>query len=172
MRVEDFEGRVPTLAPERYFEGRVRAWGIFEDRFGTLRRQFTVIIDGTWDGQTLVLTEDFSYDDGKTERRVWSVSRIDAHTYEATADSIVGKATGHCAGNAIHWTYTMALPLRRRELKVRFSDWMFQQDRDVVINRATVSKFGVRIGSTTIFFLRDKAPETVSSGLDAAADCT
>lgn len=157
MRVKDFQDREPSFAPEVYFDGRVQAWGIFEDRFGGLRRQFTVTIDGTWDGRTLTLTEDFSYDSGEAERRVWTVKRLDPHTYEATADNIVGKALGRCYGNAIQWIYTFALKVGRRDVQVRFNDWMVQQDQDVVINRATITKFGVEIGSTTIFFQRTKA---------------
>jgi hypothetical protein len=154
MRVEEFEGREPRFVPEVYFDGKVRAWGIFEDRFGRLRRQFTVGIDGAWDGQALTLTEDFQYDDGKDEQRVWVITKTDTHTYKATADSIVGTAFGRSCGNAIKWHYMFALTVGGRERHVRFDDWMFQQDDDVVINRAKISKWGVEIGSTTIFFQR------------------
>ena len=155
MRVEDFDGRTPRLAPETFFDGQVRAWGLFEDRFGRLRRQFTVDIEGEWDGEILTLTEDFVYDDGEQERRVWRVTRIDENTYEGTADDIVGKASGRCFGNAIKWTYIFALKVSGRELQVKFDDWMFQQNRDVVINRALVTKWGFEVGSVSIFFLRN-----------------
>ena len=56
MDIDKFEATSPRLVMEEYFEGKTRAWGIFEDRFGTLRRQFTVDIDGHWDGRTLTLT--------------------------------------------------------------------------------------------------------------------
>lgn len=154
MRVEQFEGNAPRFAPEIYFNGRVRAWGIFEDRFGKLRRQFAVTINGEWDGRTLTLTEDFAYADGEIERRVWTINRIDPHTYSATADSIVGTASGKTFGNVIEWRYVFALTVGRRQWHVQFDDWMFQQDDDVVINRARVSKWGFEIGSTTIFFQR------------------
>ena len=57
MDIKKFEAATPQLVLEEYFAGKTRAWGIFEDRFGTLRRQFTVDIDGRWDGRTLVLDE-------------------------------------------------------------------------------------------------------------------
>jgi hypothetical protein len=50
MKPEDTPVREPRFRIEEYFPGRTRAWGIFQDRFGRLRRQFTVDIDGTWDG--------------------------------------------------------------------------------------------------------------------------
>ncbi|MEM6492646.1 MAG: DUF3833 family protein, partial [Pseudomonadota bacterium] len=56
MKLSDFDGTTPELRLEEYFAGESRAWGVFEDRFGTLKRQFTVDIVGEWDGEQLVLT--------------------------------------------------------------------------------------------------------------------
>ena len=64
MKPTDFKESTPALVIEDYFAGETRAWGLFEDRFGTLRRQFTVDITGTWDGDQLVLDERFRYSDG------------------------------------------------------------------------------------------------------------
>ena len=71
----------PDLILEQYFLGKTFASGIFEDRFGNVRRQFTVDIDGTWDGKTLTLTEDFIFGDGETETRVWSIEKIAPASY-------------------------------------------------------------------------------------------
>ena len=64
MKPEDFAGKEPKLVLEDYFLGQTKAWGIFEDRFGRLRRSFVVDITGTWDEekQLLTLKEDFVYD--------------------------------------------------------------------------------------------------------------
>ena len=50
-----------------YFSGQSRAWGLFEDRFGKVRRQFSVDIEGRVSGDTLTLEEDFVYDDGELD---------------------------------------------------------------------------------------------------------
>ena len=47
MQLEDFSSQQPELRLEEYFVGETRAWGIFEDRFGNLKRSFTVDITGT-----------------------------------------------------------------------------------------------------------------------------
>ena len=65
MTSDDFTNKTPTFVLEEYFHGKTRAWGLFEDRFGTVRRQFVVNINGDWDGTTLTLDEDFLFDDGK-----------------------------------------------------------------------------------------------------------
>ena len=57
MNPRDFSDSSQRLDLFDYFEGHTLAWGLFEDRFGKLRRQFRVDITGTVDGDTLVLEE-------------------------------------------------------------------------------------------------------------------
>ena len=65
---------------------------MFEDRFGNLQREFTVELQGDWDGNTLILTEDFEYADGETERRIWRITKTGDGLYEGRADDVVGVA--------------------------------------------------------------------------------
>ena len=52
--------------------------------------------------------------------------------------------------------------MKGTKLKVHFNDWIYQQDENVAINRAYVSKFGIDIGSVTLVFLRGQTAKTVS----------
>jgi hypothetical protein len=154
MKIEDFEGKEPRLRLEEFFAGQSRAWGTFEDRFGNLRREFTVDITGTWDGKTLVLEEDFVFADGETDRRVWTITKVDEHTYEGRADDVHGVARGKSYGNALTWTYDVDLKTKDGSLRVTFEDWMWRLDRDVLLNKAEVRKWGFKVGEATIFFHR------------------
>jgi len=171
MKPEDFEGREPRFVLEEYFAGNTRAWGIFQDRFGTVRRQFTVDIEGTWDGRTLTLVEDFVYDDGQTERRTWVIEKIDEHTYEGRSeDGVIGTALMKSYGNAVNFAYDFDLKMQNRTLRVRFEDWMFLQDDGVMINRAAVSKFGIGLGSATIAFRRQPdAAQGADAGIEGSS---
>lgn len=152
MQPQDFAGAEPRLVLEDYFRGKTRAWGLFEDRFGNLRRQFVVDIDGTWDGATLTLDEHFVYADGETDRRVWRITKLDDHTYEGRADDVVGVATGEAYGNALNWRYDLDLKVGERTWRVHFDDWMFLQPNGILMNRARVSKFGLTIGTVILAF--------------------
>lgn len=154
MDIEDFEGTTPELKLEEYFLGKTKAWGIFEDRFGNLRREFTVDIEGTWDGETLTLVEDFLYSDGETDQRIWRITKTAENTYVGEADDIIGKAQGRAVGKALNWNYDFMLKMKDGELKVRFDDWFYLQSKDVLINKADVTKFGIQLGRATIFFQR------------------
>jgi hypothetical protein len=155
MRPEQFAATQPELALEDYFLGEVKAWGIFEDRFGNLRRQFTVDIAGRMEGDELVLTEDFQYADGETDQRIWRIRRTGEHRYEGTAGDVEGKAQGEAYGRALNWEYTLLLPIEGRTWRVRMNDWMFLQPGGVLINRATMTKMGLRLGEVTVFFKRE-----------------
>ncbi len=157
MNPEDFADIEPKLALEEYFDGETRAWGIFEDRFGNLRRQFTVDITGTWDGEELVLDERFHYRDGEKDRRVWRIVRLDENTYEGRADDVIGVAEGTAFGNAVNWRYDVDLKVGDGSWRVRFDDWMFLQPDGVLINRARVKRWGFEIGAVTLMFMKPNA---------------
>lgn len=159
MKPTDFKNSEPRLVLEKYFAGKTRAWGLFEDRFGKVRRQFTVEITGSWDGETLELDERFAYNDGETDRRVWRIRKTGDHHYEGRADDVIGVATGEAYGSALNWRYDMDLKVGDGSLRVHFNDWMFLQPSNVLINRARVSKFGIDIGEVTLVFLKPQANE-------------
>lgn len=171
MKIEDFKDGTPRFELERYFAGKTKAWGIFHDRFGRVKRQFTVDILGEVDGDTLTLTEDFTYVDGESERRVWTVRRTGPNSYEGTADGVIGVAKGRIAGNAFHWVYDFNLPVGGGTWKVTFDDWMFlQPGGDVVLNRADVSKWGLTLGTATISFAKQPDHSTAANGNVAAGN--
>ena len=67
---------------------------------------------------------------------------------------VVGKATGISSGNALNWKYKLNLKVKDSTILVDFDDWMFLQDKGILINRAEVKKWGLNIGVVTITFLK------------------
>ncbi|EXJ13064.1 hypothetical protein D791_00412 [Nitrincola nitratireducens] len=154
MNIEHFDKREPKLVLEDFFEGKVYAWGIFEDRFGKLRREFIVEIDGTMENGKLVLDELFLYSDGELDRRIWTITPQGNGQYSGTADDIIGQASGQIKGNTLHWVYSMNLKVGDDSWKVNFDDWMYLQPGGVLINRATIRKWGFELGTVTLSFSR------------------
>ena len=163
--MKEFQNNTPKLDLFNFFEGKTIAYGIFEDRFGNLKRQFRVNIDGKINNQTLTLDEDFLYDDGEQAKRIWKIEKkIDNTqkvTYEGKADDIEGKASGSISGNALNWSYDIYLNIKGSDIKVHFNDWIYKQSEDLAINRAYVSKFGINIGSVTLVFLRGNTAKNI-----------
>ena len=150
----DYAAEKPVLELRRYFDGPMTAHGIFTDRSGKVVRRFTVAMTGTWSGNTGTLDERFTYSDGKTERRVWRLTDNGGGAYTGRADDVVGEAAGSAAGNALNWRYTLRLPVDGTTYDVQFDDWMYLMDERVMLNKATMSKFGIRLGEVTLSFYK------------------
>jgi len=148
----DYAAERPVLDLKTYFNGPLVAHGIFTDRSGKVARRFTVQMTGTWQGNEGTLDERFTYSDGKTERRVWRLTDLGNGRWKGRADDVVGEATGQAAGNALNWAYTLRLPVDGTVYEVQFDDWMFLVDEKVMLNRAVMSKFGIRLGEVTLSF--------------------
>jgi len=154
MKPQDFMESQPKLTLFDYFNGKTSAWGIFEDRFGNVRRQFQVDIEGRVSGNELTLDERFQYNDGEKDQRIWRIRKTGDQTFEGEADDVIGTAKGEVQGNALNWTYDLNLKVGDSSYKVHFDDWMFLQSGGVMINRARLSKWGIDIGEVTLFFMK------------------
>lgn len=152
----------PTLSTkklnlEEFFDGDLIAYGQFQDIFGTVRRSFVVTIDGDWDGERLRLVEDFVYEDGSTEQRIWTLTKTGPDSWVGTAPGVIGQATGQEQDNRFNWVYTIDLPIpsangETETMRVSFDDWMWLLSEDRLLNLAYVKRYGFDIGVVTISF--------------------
>ena len=143
---------IPSFVPERYFARRLDAYGVFVDRFGTIRRQFEVAVTGQQTDTGFILDESFRYDDGEIEARRWAVTALGEGRYEGRSADVVGIARGLCAANMLRWRYTFRLAMYGGKVTVAFDDVMVLQAGDILVNRATVSKAGFRLGEVLLSF--------------------
>ena len=171
---QDYAAQTPVLNLRQYFDGELLAHGLFSDRPGKVQRRFSVAMsppgrpkgeslnakhEGTpvtarWVGAAGTLTERFTYSDGQTETRIWHLVDHGQGRYSGRADDVVGEALGQAAGNALNWRYTLRLPLGGSVVEVDFDDWMVLMNERVLLNKAELRKFGIRLGEVTIAFQR------------------
>lgn len=151
-KASDYAQEKPVLDLSRYFNGRVQAHGMFQDRFGKVVKRFTVEVEGQWTGNQGVLDEQFSYSDGSKDSRVWRLTQHPDGRVTGTAADVVGEAVGQMAGNSFHWQYTLRQPIGDSVYEVQMDDWMIMVDDRVVLNRTSMSKLGVRLGDVTLSF--------------------
>ena len=156
MKPEDFKNKEPRLIIENYLSGNVKAWGVLQNRSGKVTRQFSADLNGQWDGKKLILDEKFNWDDGEIQTRQWQITKIDDNNYEGTAGDVVGKAKGYSYGPAFKFEYVLLVPVKGKEMKITFDDWIFKQDDRVAINRATMTKFGIKVAELTVVFVKDQ----------------
>ncbi|MGC4367384.1 DUF3833 domain-containing protein [Hydrogenophaga sp. R2] len=156
-QIGQYAAEKPVLDLRQYFNGTLDAYGIFTDRSGAVVKRFTVVMRCTWNGDEGVLDEDFIYSDGTTQKRIWRLKHLGNGRYVGRADDVVGEAIGETKGNAFRWGYTLALPVDGKVWEVQFDDWMYLMDDRVMLNKAEMSKFGIRLGEVTLSFVK-RAP--------------
>jgi hypothetical protein len=147
----------PALDLKQYFNGTLVGHGLFMDRSGQVQRRFVVTIRASWAGDTGTLDEDFVWSDGEKERRVWTLQPVAGQPgrWRGTAADVKGEAAGVVAGNALNWTYTFMLKTKEgKRYDIDFDDWMFLIDDKVMLNRATMTFWGFRVGEVFISFNR------------------
>lgn len=160
---QDYEGETPVLDMKTYFNGELEAWGLFQDYTGKVVKRFHVAMTGEWEENQGVLDEHFTYADGTKQRRTWKLNRIDANNYTGTADDVIGEAKGVAYGHALRWQYVLALEVDDDVYHVHFDDWMYLIDKNTMINRSVMSKFGVNLGEVILVFRKNSATSNIES---------
>ena len=155
MKPEDFKDQKPRLIIEEFLKGNVKAYGILQNRSGKVTRQFSANLNGKWDGSQLILDEKFNWSAGEVQTRQWKIIKKNNNYYEGTAAVVIGTAKGYSYGPAFKFEYVLLVPVKGREVKITFDDWIFKQDDRVAINRAKMTKFGFKVAELTVVFFKD-----------------
>jgi hypothetical protein len=154
VSVLDYAGNTPRFEPERFFDGKLRASGVLKDRSGTVIRRFTADITAYWKDGVGTLEEDFLFDDGEVDRRVWTLSPNGSGGYDATAGDVVGVGVARAAGNAMFLKYVLRVPYGDGSIDLSIDDRMYLVTPDLLINESVMRKFGFRVGEILLTIQR------------------
>lgn len=151
------EASADAFVLEEDLLGRTIARGEFRAING-VRRGFTATLNGTWDGETMTLVEDFIYDDGERDRKTWVLRRVAPGRYVGTREDVVGEAVGFQDGNAFRLEYDVRLPSEdgRPGRRVRFRDVIVNREDGTILNRATVGLWGLRVARVELTMEREE----------------
>jgi hypothetical protein len=156
MPTSAFKDTRPAIDPIRFFTGHVRSWGVLEDRSGQPTDIVTTDCTGTPDGHDgLDMTQTLQIGTDKPTKRQWHMRRTGPATFEATANDMVGTATGEAAGRAFHWQWTLALSPGNSLKNVTMDQWWYLQSDGSLINRTTIRKLGIIAAEVTEHFVPD-----------------
>ena len=167
VEVSDYSDLKPDLVLNDFFNGSLSAHGVVKDRSGRVIRIFNASIDASWDAGTGTLDEDFIFNDGEKQRRVWKLEPQDDGSYLGTAGDVEGEGLLTQAGNSVFLDYVLQIPYGEGTVDVRVDDRMYLVSPGVLINESQMTKFGVRVGSILLVILRQDSPMT--SGIESGA---
>jgi hypothetical protein len=145
----------PPFTLERFFAGRTVGTGGFTAPIAGINRPFKVTTQGTWDGRVLTLVEDFAYADGERDRKTWRFTKLAPGLYEGTREDVIGKASVRQVGQRVELLYSADIPNKDGStIRLDFADTLAPAGPGRVINRATVSRFGVPFGTVDLSFVK------------------
>lgn len=143
MPIDGFRATAPAIDPIRFFTGHVRSWGVLEDRSGQPTGIVTTDCVGEASSDELHMVQRLTIGQEAPTTRTWQMRRTGPNRYEATANDMVGMATGETSGRAFHWTWTLALSPGNSLKNVSMDQWWYLLDDGSILNRTTVRKLGV-----------------------------
>jgi hypothetical protein len=158
----EFATPQPTkpLVLEEALVGRVLGEGAFVNSLTGGETKFSVVIDGAWDGKVLTLVEDFTYEDGSTDRKTWRLTRTGAGAFDGVREDVIGTADVRRDGPGVRLDYYVTLMTGLGGIDVRFQDLLYLNEDGSIANKAVVSKFGLRVGRVDITM----RPQPATSG--------
>lgn len=150
-------GAAPALAEDamlKFFKGKSSATANFSAING-VRRDFTVALNGKFNGKTLSLREDFVYADGERARKTWNFVKLSDTRYSGTREDVIGKTTVRIHGNTAKFTYLVDLDEGSGKNIVRFYDTIkFSSDGKSALNTAIVTKYGLPVAKVRVDFAK------------------
>jgi len=146
VQVSSYAGQQPRLIMEEFFNGRLTAHGVLKNWRGRVTRYFNADILAYWQDGTGTLEEDFVFNDGQRQRRVWTLQPVAAGGYRGTAGDVIGTADVQVAGNSVFLDYVLRIPRGDGYVDIRIDDRMYLVAPGVLINESAMSKFGLPVG--------------------------
>lgn len=130
---------------EDFFKGTFYSTGRIFNRKKQLTREFIVRGQAVYRKDTLILEEDFEYNDGDTDHRIWQILCLASGRYEGHTHGLVGKPpVTQIEGSQFNWSYRLKLPVRNINLTFRFNDHM-EFTGNTVKNHAQIKWMGTPV---------------------------
>ena len=163
VTVQHYAGNEPQFVAEEFFNGKLSAHGIVKDRSGQVIRYFSATIDAWWTDGVGTLDEEFVFDDGERQTRVWKLQPNGDGSYIATAGDVVGEGTMQVAGNSLFLDYVLRIPYGGDTIDLRIDDRMYLVSERVLLNESIMTKWGFEVGQIMLVIEKHDAPGEVSA---------
>jgi hypothetical protein len=154
LEVADYADMTPVLDPVTFFDGRLSAHGVVKNRAGKVIRSFNADIEASWQEGVGTLVEDFVFDDGEIQQRIWTLSPDGSGAFIGTANDVIGQGRLQAAGNSLFLDYVLRVPYRDGTVDLRVDDRMYLVSPEVLVNESRMSKFGWQVGSILLVIQR------------------
>jgi hypothetical protein len=141
----DYANDGPALNLRERLNGPILCEGVIYGPTGRVTSRFVADFHATWEGNVGTMTEEFRYDSGATQSRVWTLTLGNDGSIKAEAPDVVGAGTGMQSGSAVQMNYKIRLPEDSGGHVLDTIDWMYLVDNGTIMNRSQFRKFGIKV---------------------------
>lgn len=156
VSLSSFKNKTPEFKMNEFFKDKLCAWGVVRNRSGEVSRKFVADIVATAEKDKVVLDEDFIFDDGEKQKRVWNFVRKN-NQWIGTAGDVVDEAIGEVKGDTLHLTYELAINVDGSEYVIAMDDWLHLVDKKTLMGSTDMSKWGFNVGRIDISIQQSQA---------------
>ncbi|KPA19886.1 hypothetical protein shim_38450 [Shimia sp. SK013] len=135
----------PAFSLKQHLSGEILSEGIIFGPNGKMTNSFVAKMYGTWEGDTGRLSEDFTYSNGTKQARKWYLKLGENGAFTATADDIVGEASGQVSGSTVKMQYKIVLPEQAGGQTLDVTDWLYLTENGTIMNKSELRKFGLKV---------------------------
>lgn len=145
QKPEHYEDEAPLFDIRRHLNGPILCEGVIYGPLGRVSSRFVADFDASWEGDTGIMKECFTYSDGSVQKREWHLKVGPGGRIEATAEDVVGKGEGMQAGPSVCLRYNIRLPAESGGHVLSTVDWMYLTPNGTIMNRSQFRKFGIKV---------------------------
>lgn len=158
----DYADTGPSFDPRTVLSGPILSEGVIYGPTGRVNSRFVMRMEGRWEGERGILTEDFTYATGRTQHREWTLVQGNDGRLTATAPDIIGTGEGIVSGASLRLSYRIRLPEDVGGHVLDVVDWLYLMPNGVILNRSQMRRFGVTLAE----LVATMRPANLSDGRD------
>jgi hypothetical protein len=140
-----YGGTEPVMDIRKVLAGPIASEGVIFGPTGQMTSRFVARMQGSWQGNSGTLNEEFTYANGTTQHRVWTLTTGENGAITGTAPDIIGTAQGRQSGSTVRMTYRIKLPDDAGGHVLDVVDWMYLMPNGTILNKSEMRKFGIKV---------------------------
>ncbi len=164
----DYADEAREFDIREHLNGPIDCEGVIFGPTGRVSSRFVAEFNASWDGDTGVMAEHFSYDSGMTQDREWRLTLLDGGKIRAEADDLVGAGRGMQSGSGVRLQYRIKVSDSAGGHELDVVDWMYLMENGTIMNRSQFRKYGIKVAELVATMRPRRAIAANANEQDAA----
>lgn len=118
---------------KKFLDGNLEGFAIIQDQNGKIIGTQSVKVNGKWDDNKGVISQNFTLFDGSKDSRTWLITFNNDGTFSAIGHDVIAPGSGKQVGNAAQMAYTLLISDSKGKMEKRVVDKFYLVDEKSAI---------------------------------------